>query len=124
MSEEEIINKSNDYIRLFEKGYCAECNELCSIDNFPNEDLKKLLYAWQSIYQQEKEKNKVLNSEIIRIRATLNEVTKDYVSKEKIREKIESIENMFEVCDEEINYKLKIEDKAKIEVLKELLEEE
>lgn len=64
MSEEEIIEKSNDYIRLFEKGYCSECNELCSIDNFPNEDLKKLLYAWQSLYKQEKEKNNMLKSKL------------------------------------------------------------
>ena len=62
MSEEEIINKSNHYIKLFEKGYCKDCNELCEIDNFPNEDLKKLLYAWQSIYIQEKEENRKLRN--------------------------------------------------------------
>lgn len=55
-----------------------------------------------------------------------NYIKKRFVSKDKIKEKIESIENMseVEVCDEEINYRLKIEDKAKKEVLKELLEEE
>lgn len=53
-----------------------------------------------------------------------NYIKKRFVSKDKIKEKIESIENTLEVCDEEINYRLKIEDKAKKEVLKELLEEE
>ena len=52
-----------------------------------------------------------------------NYIKKRFVSKDKIKEKIESIENTLEVCDEEINYRLKIEDKAKKEVLKELLEE-
>ena len=51
-----------------------------------------------------------------------NYIKKRFVSKDIIKEKIESIENMseVEVCDEEINYRLKIEDKAKKEVLKEL----
>ena len=52
-----------------------------------------------------------------------NYIKKRFVSKDKIKEKIESIENTLEVCDEEINYRLKIEDKAKKEILKELLEE-
>ena len=55
-----------------------------------------------------------------------NYIKKRFVSKDKIKEKIESIENMseVEVCDEEIKYRLKIEDKAKKEMLKELLREE
>lgn len=53
-----------------------------------------------------------------------NYIKKRFVSKDKIKEKIESIENTLEVCDEEINYRLKIEDKAKKEILKEILREE
>lgn len=55
-----------------------------------------------------------------------NYIKKRFVSKDEIKEKIESIENMseVEVYDEEINYRLKIEDKAKKEMLKELLREE
>ena len=51
-----------------------------------------------------------------------NYIKKRFVSKDKIKEKIESIDNALEVWDEEITYRLKIEDKAKIEVLTELLE--
>lgn len=83
------------------------------------------------LYKQEKEKNKtleeLLQGRLFELYNYYKDLAASYqancISKDKIKEKIESIENTFEVCDEEINYRLKIEDKAKIEVLTELLEE-
>ena len=53
-----------------------------------------------------------------------SDVEKNYISKDRIREKIDFLENGFETSNEDINYKLRIEDKAQKQVLKELLEEE
>ena len=123
--------------------YWFETNTENGVSTIPDFICKKLL----DLCQKQKEKNSKLqkrndrqfkllrkkDKEIQEIkdisehdweeRCRLTFKLENYISKDKIKEKIESIENMFEVCNEEINHKLKIEDKAKIEVLKELLEE-
>lgn len=40
MKEEKILNT---YIKLIEKNYCADCNELNCIDNFPNDKIAKAI---------------------------------------------------------------------------------
>lgn len=55
--------------------------------------------------------NKELNSENVRIRATLNEVTKDYILKSKVEEEIQELKNMKidgEVFKTAVNYAIKI----------------
>lgn len=49
---------------------------------------------------------------------------KDYISKSKVKEKIEEIKNTgIDVAWEQINYSIKEQDRAKIQVLQELLED-
>lgn len=36
MGKEEILNK---YVKLIDKGYCCDCNELNCIDNFPHKKI-------------------------------------------------------------------------------------
>ena len=65
MNEQELINKTLEYIKLFEKGYCKDCNELCVIDNFPNEDLKQLLTQWIELNRINKEKIKSFENTLV-----------------------------------------------------------
>ena len=48
MNNNEILNK---YIDLIDKGYCCDCNELNSIDNFPH---AKITHAIRELQQQNK----------------------------------------------------------------------
>lgn len=138
MNIDEIIDKTNSYIRLFENGYCKDCNELCLVDNFPNEDLKKLLYAWQCKYQEEKEKNDLLTKRFkhlikSKIISSYDEVKNgkyikdidkfdtDYISKDKIKEKIKELEKLY---DESKGLQGDVNILYHIGYLKELLKEE
>lgn len=40
MNKEEILN---NYIKLIDKGYCSDCNELNCIGNFPHKDIAKAI---------------------------------------------------------------------------------
>ena len=102
-----FANKAENFSDINEYLHCKE--------------LARRMKGLLDLYQQEKEKNKELLKEYNK---KLNADWEDAISKDKIREKIESIDNALEVCEEEINYRLKTEEKAKIDVLKELLEEE
>ena len=59
--------------------------------------------------------NKVISTEYVK---------KNFIYKDKIRKKIEEIDNTgLNIGNEQLNYQMKLEDNAKIQVLKELLEE-
>lgn len=107
-----------------------------------NIELAKEHYKLQEELQQEKEKteellkdrekstqeyihnNPWLYKQLAESYILKSDIKKDYISKDRIREKIDFLENGFETSNEDINYKLRIEDKAQKQVLKELLEEE
>lgn len=78
------------------------------------------------LYQKEKEKNKELTDEYLIQRNLINAefLNENYISKDKIKAKIEEIDNNgLNICNEQLNYQMKLQDEAKISILQELLEE-
>lgn len=107
MNEEEIIERIKDLIRTCNVGIQehGEYDDLFELDKTALEGILELYKV------QKRQLNDAFN--------------RGWIHKDKIREKIEDIDNYAIFTDNiELNWQLKIEDTAKIEVLKELLEEE
>ena len=125
LSEKKIIKYIKDEIE-------NEIDTFHWFDNTPDNATRKqieesikahqgLLDLYTKEKEKEKEKNKELDSENIRIRATLNEVTKDYISKDKIKEKIKECKKAIK---ESKNNAQASEYEYQIEIYEELLKKE
>lgn len=119
MSEEEIINIIENFLNYNIEKYLSG-NEVCAITNLLD------------LYQKEKEKNAELKVLIERNLMYSHNLEKDLfencsnyvISKDKIKAKIEEIQNR-RIKDEECELALHgFQREAKIDVLQELLEEE
>lgn len=130
-----LRNKVNEAKIYLEDKHKRQKDEPCEESSYA----ESFIYYFQNVetildlYKQEKEKNKILEE---LLQGRLFELYNYYknlagsyqansISKDKIKEKIEELEDAIEPWgDEDLCYQLKIKDKAQIEVLKELLEEE
>lgn len=109
---EEDIKILEDYIKLINKGYCNECNELCNIYGAPSypsraisQAIGNLLKAYKELKEELKKIDEVLNIEegtampsrkciIESLKggiALLNKIVDNSIPKSKIKEKIEEL---------------------------------
>lgn len=108
MSEEEIIKEVKGFLD-FEEGISM-----------------KTIQGLLDLYIKEKEKNKkLIDGQIETLEKILApKLLEKFISKDKIIEKIEEIDNNgLNICNEQLNYQMKLQDEAKISILQELLEE-
>lgn len=121
---EEDIKILEDYIKLINKGYCNECNELCNIygaPSYPSRAISQAIGNLLKAYKELKEENRELkNTQKIlehNYQIAIAETINKYVVKEKIEEiKIRLNDDCIALHE--------FQRLAKIDVLKELLGEE
>jgi hypothetical protein len=78
-----------DYIKLINKGYCEDCNELCNIYGAPAFPSKAISQAIENLIQENeelKEKREEYEKQL-----DLDYVEENYIPKSKVKEKIEEI---------------------------------
>ena len=123
MSKEEIIEIIKDYI---DNGMTDKTVKMDTII-YLNEAIKGLY----DLYFEEKEKNKKIKNPRLYVvgrrtgkEASQKIIVKEYISIEKIKEKIEELENEYKQLEETSDFIIADTIQPKIQVLQELLEEE
>lgn len=73
-----------DYIKLINKGYCEDCNELCNIYGTPAFPSKAIAQAIENLIKENKElKEKAKN--------TIKIIGANYIHKDKVKAMLEGI---------------------------------
>ena len=104
---EEDIKILEDYIKLINKGYCNECNELCNIygaPSYPSRAISQAIGNLLKAYKELKEENKETVKDNFRLKNKLETKRKEYQETYKdVREELKELKENNQIQQQQLN---------------------